>query len=91
MASWEYKLLIPNKFTVVNLIGTFDVEEKARANDTHTRFHEGNSSAYLVQKKSFQPRKLKNKNYAAKEKFEGKNKVQQYANFKKKEAYKKSV
>ena len=53
------------EFTVVNLIGTLDVEEKARAKDTRACFHEGNSSANLVQKRNFQTHKPKNKNYAS--------------------------
>ncbi|XP_073360370.1 uncharacterized protein [Aegilops tauschii subsp. strangulata] len=57
------------EFTVVNVIGTLDVEEKARAKDTRARFHEGNSSANLVQKRNFQTHKPKNKNYGGKGKF----------------------
>ena len=41
------------EFIVLNLIGTFDVEEKARAKYTHAHFHEGNSSANLVHKRNF--------------------------------------
>nr|XP_040244217.1 uncharacterized protein LOC109777685 [Aegilops tauschii subsp. strangulata] len=78
------------EFTVVNLIGTLDVEEKARAKDTRARFHEGNSSANLVQKRNFQTHKPKNKNYAGKGKFDGKYKAPQPVNFKKKKGtYKK--
>src|SRR6266508_3412526 len=41
------------EFSVADLIGSLDVEEKARAKDTHVKGHEGNSSANLVQKKNF--------------------------------------
>ena len=51
----------------MDLIGTLDVEEKARAKDTRARGIEGGSSANLVQKKNFQPHKFKNKG-----KFDGK-------------------
>ena len=78
------------EFTIVNLIGTLDVEENARAKDTRARFHEGNSSANLVQKRNFQTHKPKNKNYAGKGKFDGKYKAPQPVNFKKKkDTYKK--
>ena len=53
----------------MDLIGTLDVEEKARAKDTRARGIEGGSSANLVQKKNFQPHKFKNKG-----KFDGKSK-----------------
>ena len=43
------------KFSVPDLIGTLDVEEKARAKDARARGIEGGSSANLVQKKNFQP------------------------------------
>jgi hypothetical protein len=46
----------------MDLIGTLDVKEKARANDIRARGFEGVSSANLVQKNNF-----KNKN-----KFDGK-------------------
>ena len=36
------------EFTVAGLIGTLDVEEKARAKDTHARGNEGGSSAHVV-------------------------------------------
>ncbi|XP_073357895.1 uncharacterized protein [Aegilops tauschii subsp. strangulata] len=78
------------EFTVVNLMGTLDVEEKARVKDTHARFHEGNSSANLVRKRNFHTHKPKNKNYARKGKFDGKYKAPQPVNFKeKKDIYKK--
>ncbi|WVZ61407.1 hypothetical protein U9M48_011286, partial [Paspalum notatum var. saurae] len=41
------------EFAVVELIGSLDVEEKARAKDTRTKGQEGNSSANMVQKKNF--------------------------------------
>ena len=55
------------EFSVPDLIGTLDVEEKARAKDTRARGIEGGSNANLVQKKNFQPNKFKNKG-----KFDGK-------------------
>ena len=45
------------EFCVANLIGTLDVEEKARAKYTHTRVPEGGSSAHMVQKKNYQHNK----------------------------------
>ena len=48
------------EFFVADLIGTFDVEEKARAKDTRARVAEGASSAHMVQTKNFQPNKFKN-------------------------------
>ena len=73
------------EFSVPDLIGTLDVEEKARANDNRARGIEGGSSANLVQKKNFQPRKFKNKcKFDDKAKFNGKNKAVQHTNFKKK-------
>src|SRR5438876_3459340 len=50
------------EFSISDLIGTLDVEEKARAKDTRARGAEGGSSANLVQKKNFQSHKFKNKN-----------------------------
>ena len=41
------------EFSVAGLIGSLDVEEKARAKDTRVKGHEGNSSVNLVQKKNF--------------------------------------
>src|SRR5438045_7368110 len=41
------------EFSVADLIGSLDVEEKARAKDTRVKGHEGNSSVNLVQKKNF--------------------------------------
>ena len=70
----------------MDLIGTLDVEEKARAKDTRARGIEGGSSANVVQKQNFQPHKFKNKG-----KFDGKNKVVQHTNFKKKNGNKKGV
>ena len=53
--SWRnFATLLKHKrqeFSVPDLIGTFDVEEKARAKDTRARGIEGGSSANLVQKK----------------------------------------
>src|SRR5436190_2414457 len=45
------------EFSIADLIGSLDVEEKARAKDTHVKGHEGNSSANLVQKKNFHSQK----------------------------------
>ena len=76
----------------MDLIGTLDVEEKARAKDTRARGIEGGSSANLVQKKNFQPHKFKNKGkFDGKAKFDGKNKDVQHKNFKKKNDKKKGV
>ena len=65
-----------HEFSVLILIGTLDVEEKARAKDTCARVAEGASSAHMVQKKNFQPNKFKNnKNKTqGKGKFDTKNK-----------------
>ena len=63
--SWRnFATLLKHKrqeFSVPDLIGTLDVEEKARAKDTRARGIEGGSSANLVQKKNFQSHKFKNK------------------------------
>ena len=52
-------LLLPKhkrqEFSVAVLIGTLDVEEKARAKDTHARVAEGASSAHMVQKRTSRP------------------------------------
>ena len=62
--SWRnFATLLKHKrqeFSVPDLIGTLDVEEKARAKDNRARGIEGGSSANLVQKKNFQPHKFKN-------------------------------
>ena len=72
------------EFTTVDLIGTLDVEEKARAKDTRTKIHEaGTSNANMVQKKNFQFHKKKNFQ-SQKGKFEGNNKASHTTNFKKK-------
>ena len=36
------------KFSVMNIIGTLDMEDKARAKDTHARGSEGGSNANLI-------------------------------------------
>jgi hypothetical protein len=73
------------EFSTTDLIGSLDMEEKARAKDTRARGVEGGSSANLVQKKNFQSYKSKNKNkYDGKGKFDGKNKASQSTNFKRK-------
>nr|XP_045088966.1 uncharacterized protein LOC123493341 [Aegilops tauschii subsp. strangulata] len=87
--SWRnFATLLKHKrqeFFVLDLIGTLDVEEKARAKDTRARGIEGGSSANLVQKKNFQFHKFRNKGkFDGKAKFDGKNKVVQHTNFKKK-------
>ena len=46
--------------SVADLIGTLDVEEKARAKDTRARVAEGASSAHMVHKKNFQPNQPQN-------------------------------
>jgi hypothetical protein len=61
------------QFSVIDLIGSLDVEEKARAKDTRPRGAEGGSSANVVQNKNFQSHKSKNKS-DGKGKFDGKNK-----------------
>src|SRR3954467_12129936 len=73
------------EFSVTDLIGTLDVEEKARAKHTRARGTEGGSNANLVQKRNFQPHKFKNKGkFDDKGKFDGKNKASQSTSFKKK-------
>ena len=48
------------QFTVVDLIGTLDVEERARVKDIRAKGHgEGTSNANVVQKKNFQFHKKK--------------------------------
>ena len=73
------------EFSVADLTGTLDVEEKARAKDSHARVAEGASSAHMVQKKNFQPNKFKNnKNKTQGEgNFDMKNKPSHFTNFKK--------
>jgi hypothetical protein len=58
------------EFSVENIIGSMDVEEKARAKDKHTGGTEGKSAANMVQKNAH--------------KSKGKNKVFQTTNFKRK-------
>ena len=94
--SWRnFAALLKHKrqeFSVPDLIGTLDVEEKARAKDNRARGIEGGSSANLVQKKNFQPHKFKNKGkFDGKAKFDGKNKAVQHTNFKKKNDKKKGA
>ena len=73
------------EFSVSNLIGSLDVEEKARAKDKSAGGAEGGSSANLVQKKNFQSYKSKNKGKPDdKGKFDAKNKASRSTNFKKK-------
>ena len=73
------------EFSVMDLIGSLDVEEKAREKDTRARGLEGGSSANLVQKKNSQSYKPKNKNKSqGKGKLDGNNKPSQSTNFKKK-------
>ncbi|XP_071683135.1 uncharacterized protein [Lolium perenne] len=80
------------EFSTTDLIGSLDVEEKARAKDTRARGVDGGSSANLVQKKNFQSYKSNNKNkYDGKGKFDGKNKASQSTNFKRKTDKKKGV
>ena len=69
----------------MDLIGSLDVEEKARAKNTRARAVEGASSAHIVQKKNFhlnKPQNNKNKSQG-KGKFVAKNKPSQSTNFKK--------
>lgn len=69
--------------SVVNPIGTLDMDEKARAKDTFAQVHEENSSVNPVHKKNFQSHKFEHM-YEGKEKFEDRNKTSQTTNFKKK-------
>ncbi|WVZ57979.1 hypothetical protein U9M48_008301 [Paspalum notatum var. saurae] len=69
------------EFSVAELIGSLDVEEKARAKDTRAKGQERGSSANMVQKKSSQSQKK------AKGKSEKIN-ANQTTNFKKKKANK---
>ena len=73
------------EFSVLDLISTLDVEEKARAKDTRARVAEGASSAHVVQKKNFHPNHSQNnKNKSqGKGKFDAKNKPTHSTNFKK--------
>jgi hypothetical protein len=78
------------EFSILDLIGSLHVEEKARAKDTRIRGFDGSSSAHVVQKNNYQSHKSKNKNkFEGKGKFDGKNKASQTTNFKKKTEYKK--
>ena len=80
------------EFSVSDLIGSLDVEEKARAKDKSARGAKGGSSANLVQKKNFQSYKSKNKGKPdGKGKFDVKNKASQSTNFKKKTDKKKGA
>ena len=62
--SWRnFATLLKHKrqeFSVADLIGTLDVEEKARAKDTRARVAEGASSAHMVHEKNFQPNQPQN-------------------------------
>jgi hypothetical protein len=79
-----------HEFSVLDLIGSLHMEEKARAKDARARGFDGSSSAHVVQKNNFQSHKSKNKNkFEGKGKFDGKNKASQTINFKKKIEYKK--
>jgi hypothetical protein len=79
--SWkEFSTSLKHKrqrFSVADLIGTLDVEERARAKDTHGKSVES-SSTNAVQKKNF------NFNASHKKKKEKKEKPKQTTNFKKK-------
>ena len=71
------------EFSASDLIGSLDVEEKTRANNTHARVAEAGSSAHVVQKKNFQQFHKPKHN---KGKFEGKvkwHKPKQPTDFKK--------
>ena len=73
------------EFSVVDLIGSLDVEEKARANDTLAQGFEGGSSANFVQKRNSQSYKPKNKSKSEdKGKYDKRNKPSQFTNFKRK-------
>ena len=74
------------EFSVLDLIGSLDVEEKARAKDTRARVAEVGSAAHMVQKKNYQPNKPKynKKKYEGKGKPDNKFKPSSSTNFKKK-------
>jgi hypothetical protein len=73
-----------HEFSVIDLIGYLDVEEKVREKDTRPRGTKGGFSANVVQNKNFQSHKSKNKNKSdGKGKFDGKNKPSQSTSFKK--------
>jgi hypothetical protein len=66
----------------MDLIGSLDMEEKARAKETCAQGTKAGSSANVVQNKNFQSHKFKNKNKSnGKGKFYGKNKPSQFTNF----------
>ena len=74
------------EFSISDLIGSLDVEEKARAKDTRARVAEAGSSAHVVQKKNFQqfhkPKHNKGKS-EGKGKSDDRHKPKQPTNFKK--------
>ena len=75
------------EFSVSDLIGSLDVEEKARAKDTRARVAEAGSSANMVQKKNYQQShkpKFNKSNSGDKGKSDGRFKPSQPTNFKKK-------
>jgi hypothetical protein len=69
------------EFSIVDLIGSLDVEEKARAKDTHGKGVVGTSSANVVQKNNSNKSHNNNNN---KNKQENPTKIKQITNFKKK-------
>jgi hypothetical protein len=82
------------EFSIIDLIGSLDVKEKAIAKDTRPRGAEGRFSATAIQNKNFQSHKSKKKNKNksdGKGKFDGKNKPSQSTNFKKKTDKKKGA
>jgi hypothetical protein len=70
------------EFSIADLIGSLDVEEKARAKDTREKGVVGTSSANVVQKNNFN--KSHNNNNKKKNKQENPTKTKQTTNFKKK-------
>ena len=74
------------EFSVSDLIGSLDVEEKARAKDTRARVAEVGSAAHMVQKKNYQSNKPKfnKKKSEAKGKPDSKFNSSHSTNFKKK-------
>ena len=73
------------EFSVMDLIGSLDVEEKARAKDIQNRALEGGSTANFVQKKNSQSYKPKYKGKSKeKGKYDKSDKPSQSTNFKRK-------
>ena len=67
LPSWRnYATILKHKkqeFTMMDLIGTLDVEEKARVKDTRTKIHEAGTSNVNIMQKNFQFHKKKSFQY----------------------------